>query len=69
MRWKQGSEPPAEGRLSRPEHAPGGLDDVPQAGGDGKIAERVGGEPPEIVEFVVQHRLAEAQRAANDMIR
>ena len=54
---------PDESLLSGPEQAPGGLDDFLQAGGDFEIAERIRREPPEIVEFVVQDRLAGSSSA------
>ena len=45
-------------RRSGPEQAPGRLDDLLQAAGDLEVAQRVRREPSEIVEFVVQDRLA-----------
>src|SRR5258706_3609751 len=44
--------------LLGPEQAPGRSDHLGQACGQTEIAERVWREPPEIVEFLVQHRLA-----------
>src|SRR3981081_3318937 len=58
MRWKQGAGASRCESKSGPEQAPGRLDDLMQAAGELEIAERIRREPPEIVEFLVQRRLA-----------
>jgi hypothetical protein len=57
------------GQLSSPDQAPGGLDDLLKAAGKLEIAERVRCHPPDIVEFVVQERLAGTPARGEDMIR
>ena len=65
MRWKQGTAASDASLLWGSKQAPGGLDDFLQAGGDFEIAERIRREPPEIVEFLIQDRLAEGPAPAS----
>src|SRR3954447_4560025 len=73
MRWKQGAPTWSGVRgkwRSGPDKAPGRLDDVRQAPGQLQIPERVGRQPLEIVEFVVEDRLVgdPSRRKGHDQI-